>query len=75
MKTEVSFQEVNVQSGEKIIRPNYANENNEGAIIADLPSSPIEKGNLNFSKWLSSILFNRLKTTFWDLINYYSKMN
>ena len=28
----------------KIIRPKYAKENNEGVIIADLPSSPIEKG-------------------------------
>lgn len=28
----------------RIIRPKYARENNEGVAIADLPSSPIEKG-------------------------------
>jgi transposase len=33
----------------RIIRPKYAKENNEGVVIADLPSSPIEKGKVGAS--------------------------
>ena len=33
----------------RIIRPKYAKENKEGIVIADLPSSPIEKGKVGAS--------------------------
>jgi len=33
----------------RIIRPKYAKANNEGVVIADLPSSPIEKGKVGAS--------------------------
>jgi len=33
----------------RIIRPKYAKENKEGVVIADLPSSPIEKGKVGAS--------------------------
>jgi transposase len=33
----------------RIIRPKYAKKNNDGVVIADLPSSPIEKGKVGAS--------------------------